>query len=116
VPHSILIADDNATVRNAVRAMLERHPGWQVCAEASNGNEAISMAQKHMPDLIIMDFAMPVLDGLKASHEISKVMPGVRIVLQREVKQMIRSFGVFLTSTYPQTLNGRGAKPTLRRF
>jgi DNA-binding NarL/FixJ family response regulator len=84
VPHSILIADDNATVRNAVRAMLERHPGWQVCAEASNGNEAISMAQKHMPDLIIMDFAMPVLDGLKASHEISKVMPGVRIVLHTQ--------------------------------
>lgn len=79
--------------------MLESHPGWQVCAEASNGNEAISMAQKHTPDLIIMDFAMPVLDGLKASHEISKAMPSVPIVLHTqhyfgELIELAREIGV----------------------
>jgi DNA-binding NarL/FixJ family response regulator len=99
VAHSILIADDNASVRKAVRAMLERHPGWQVCAEASNGNEAISMAQKHAPDLIIMDFAMPVLDGLKASREISKAMPSVPIVLHTqhycgELIELAREIGI----------------------
>jgi DNA-binding NarL/FixJ family response regulator len=91
VRHSILIADDNASVRKAIRTMLESHAGWQVCGEASNGNEAISLAKKHAPDLIIMDFAMPVLDGLRASHEISKAMPGVPIVLHTQ-----HCFGVLI--------------------
>jgi DNA-binding NarL/FixJ family response regulator len=99
VTYSILIADDNATVRKAVRALLERHAGWRVCAEASNGNEAISMAKEHMPDLIIMDFAMPYLDGLKASREISKAMPSVPIVLHTqhyfgELVEQARKVGV----------------------
>jgi DNA-binding NarL/FixJ family response regulator len=84
VPRSILIVDDNANVRKAVRALLDRHAGWRVCAEASNGNEAISLAQEYTPDLIVMDFAMPVLDGLKASREISKAMPSVPIVLHTQ--------------------------------
>jgi two-component system, LytTR family, response regulator AlgR len=61
--------------------MLEAHPGWEVCGEAVNGYEALTKAIELRPDLIILDFAMPGVDGLKAAHEISKLLPGVQIVL-----------------------------------
>jgi len=81
VPKRILIADDHESVLRGVRAMLEAHPGWEVCGEAANGYEALTKAIELRPDLIILDFAMPELDGLKAADEISKLLPGVRIVL-----------------------------------
>jgi DNA-binding NarL/FixJ family response regulator len=77
----ILIADDHESVLRGVRAMLEAHPGWEVCGEAVNGYEALTKAIELRPDLIILDFAMPKVDGLKAADEISKLLPGVRIVL-----------------------------------
>ena len=61
--------------------MLEAHPGWEVCGEAVNGYEALTKAIELRPDLIILDFAMPGVDGLKAADEISKLLPGVQIVL-----------------------------------
>jgi len=81
VPKRILIADDHESVLRGVRAMLEAHPGWEVCGEAANGYEALTKAIELRPDLIILDFAMPEVDGLKAADEISKLLPGVRIVL-----------------------------------
>jgi DNA-binding NarL/FixJ family response regulator len=77
----ILIADDHESVLRGVRVMLEAHPGWEVCAEAVNGYEALTKAIELRPDLIILDFAMPEVDGLKAADEISKLLPGVQIVL-----------------------------------
>jgi len=61
--------------------MLETHAGWSVCGEAVNGYEAITKAVELRPDLIVLDFAMPQLDGLQAAVEISKLLPGVQIVL-----------------------------------
>ena len=61
--------------------MLEAHPGWEVCGEAANGYEALTKAIELRPDLIILDFAMPKVDGLKAANEISKLLPGAQIVL-----------------------------------
>jgi DNA-binding NarL/FixJ family response regulator len=77
----ILIADDHESVLRGVRAMLEAHPGWEVCGEAVNGYEAITKAIELRPDLIILDVAMPKVDGLQAANEISKLLPGVQIVL-----------------------------------
>ena len=77
----ILIADDHESVLRGVRVMLEAHPGWEVCGEAGNGYEALTKAIELRPDLIILDFAMPGVDGLKAADEISKLLPGVQIVL-----------------------------------
>jgi DNA-binding NarL/FixJ family response regulator len=77
----ILIADDHESVLRALRVMLEAHPGWEVCGEAANGYEALTKAIELRPDLIILDFAMPKVDGLKAANEISKLLPGVQIVL-----------------------------------
>jgi DNA-binding NarL/FixJ family response regulator len=77
----ILIADDHESVLRGVRVMLEAHPGWEVCGEAVNGHEALTKAIELRPDLIILDFAMPEVDGLRAADEISKLLPGVQIVL-----------------------------------
>lgn len=77
----ILIADDNALVRKLLRIMLEGQKGWQICAEATNGSEAIVKAQESKPDAVILDFAMPLLDGLDAAREITRTLPSVPILL-----------------------------------
>jgi DNA-binding NarL/FixJ family response regulator len=61
--------------------LFEREDDYDVCAEAKNGQEAIDLALKHRPDLIILDWAMPVLGGLAAARELKKIMPGVPIIL-----------------------------------
>lgn len=61
--------------------MLEANPDWEVCGEAVDGVDAIAKAQELKPDLIVLDFAMPRLDGLKAAASISKDSPGVPIIL-----------------------------------
>jgi len=77
----ILIADDHESVLRGIRAILESNGDWAVCGDAANGADAIAKAVQLQPDLIILDFAMPVLDGMQAASEISKLLPGVPIVL-----------------------------------
>lgn len=61
--------------------MLESRPEWKVCGEAEDGQEAVSKAVVLKPDLIILDLAMPIMNGLKAAREICKVMPAVPILM-----------------------------------
>jgi len=81
VASRLLIADDNATVRRMLRALLETHEGWEVCGEAENGLEAVAKAKELQPDVIILDLAMPVMDGLRAAREISSALPGVPLLI-----------------------------------
>jgi DNA-binding NarL/FixJ family response regulator len=76
-----LIADDHAMVRKMLALVVQTHPGWEVCGEAENGQEAVNKAAELMPDLIIMDMAMPVLDGMRAAREILAANPLVPIVM-----------------------------------
>ena len=76
----ILIADDTAAVRTALRKLLEGAHPCQVF-EAEDGQQAISRALELRPDLIILDLAMPVMDGLTAAREISKVLPDTPILM-----------------------------------
>ena len=77
----ILIADDNASVRAAMRQVLEgAEHNWEV-VEAEDGDEAVAKAQELKPDLIIVDLVMPVMDGLTAAREIVKLMPDVPILM-----------------------------------
>jgi DNA-binding NarL/FixJ family response regulator len=78
---SILIADDQAVVRRGVRALLEAQPGWEVVAEAADGREAVAKAKQHRPDLIILDVAMPELNGLEATRQIRKLLPEARVLM-----------------------------------
>jgi DNA-binding NarL/FixJ family response regulator len=77
----ILIADDNESLRHALRDVLSRHEGWTVCAEATNGRSAVTLAAETKPDLIILDFLMPLLNGLAAAGEILAATPSVPVVL-----------------------------------
>ncbi len=77
----ILIADDHESVLRRIRALLESEPDWEVCGEAVNGREAIAKAKELEPDLVILDFAMPRLNGLKAAAEINRFLPEVPIVM-----------------------------------
>lgn len=77
----ILIADDHEPLRNTLKALLEANPDWQVCAEATNGLEAVQKAAEFTPDLIILDLSMPVMDGLQAAREIFAASPQTPIIL-----------------------------------
>jgi CheY-like chemotaxis protein len=68
----ILIADDDAPVRQLLRRILEEHSGWQVCGEASNGRDALAKTKQLSPDVVVIDLAMPQMNGFDAAREISK--------------------------------------------
>src|SRR5262249_29000018 len=81
VAHRILIADDQATVRNLLRRELERTGSFEVCGEAVDGADAVAKAENLRPDLIVLDFRMPVLNGLEAASVINKALPAIPIFL-----------------------------------
>jgi len=72
LPFRILIADDHSAVRSVLRALIESHADWQVCGEAVNGFEAVVKTEELKPDLLVLDVAMPIMDGIRAAREISK--------------------------------------------
>jgi DNA-binding NarL/FixJ family response regulator len=77
----ILIADDRESMRIALRALIRMRPDWQICGEASDGLEVVAKAAELQPDLVVLDFKMPVANGIKAGSEISRSMPTVPIVM-----------------------------------
>ena len=77
----LLIADDHAVVRAGLRALLESRKGWQVCAEAADGRDAVEKATKHKPDVIILDIGMPLLNGVEAARRIRKALPQSEILI-----------------------------------
>lgn len=79
--NSVLIADDNAFVRQRLGELFSREPDFDVCAEAENGRNAIEKAQESHPDLILLDLSMPVMSGLDAARALKRLMPDVPIVM-----------------------------------
>ncbi len=77
----ILIADDHAIVRKGIRALLTTEPDIEVIGEAGNGAEAVALAQKMSPDVILMDLVMPKVDGIEATRQISEQQPGAHILV-----------------------------------
>lgn len=80
-PISILLADDHTLVRAGIRALVEKFPAVTVVAEATDGREAVRLAKEQSPDLVLMDIAMPGLNGLEATSRISKECPTVRVII-----------------------------------
>jgi NarL family two-component system response regulator LiaR len=78
---TVLLADDHAVVRQGTRELLEREEGIDVVAEASDGKEAVQKAIKKRPDVVVMDFAMPELNGIEATRQIKAVAPGIAILV-----------------------------------
>jgi CheY-like chemotaxis protein len=81
VARIVLVADDNAIIREALCRVFQVEEDYDLCAEATNGEEAIELAEKHRPDLIILDFSMPVMNGLEAARRLKEIMPMVPIIL-----------------------------------
>jgi DNA-binding NarL/FixJ family response regulator len=77
----ILVADDHDILRRGVRVTLEDNPNWKVVAEASDGQEAIEKAKAFEPDVVILDFSMPKLNGLDAAREIVRSLPQTRVLM-----------------------------------
>jgi DNA-binding NarL/FixJ family response regulator len=77
----ILIADDRESIRTALRVSIGAHPGWRVCGEANDGREVVTKAAELQPDLVVLDFKMPVANGIQASSELSVSMPTIPIVM-----------------------------------
>lgn len=80
MPARILIADDNVAVRTALRQLLEGLDHLQII-EAKDGKEAIALALEQRPDAVVLDLAMPVMDGLSSAGEISKLLPELPILM-----------------------------------
>jgi len=76
----ILLADDHEFIRMGSRALIEKH-GWVVCGEAKTGYEAIKLAEKLLPDVVVLDIAMPDLNGLEATREIKRLVPQTEVLI-----------------------------------
>src|SRR5437899_6619528 len=77
----ILIADDHELARRGIRSLLESHPGWEVCAEAKDGRDAVELATSLKPDLVLLDIGMPNLNGLEAARQILATSPNAAILI-----------------------------------
>jgi DNA-binding NarL/FixJ family response regulator len=77
----ILVADDHHVVRTGLRTLLETKRGWQVCAQAVNGREAVEKAGKLKPDVAVLDIGMPLLNGIEATRQIRKVSPETEVLI-----------------------------------
>jgi two-component system, chemotaxis family, protein-glutamate methylesterase/glutaminase len=77
----IVVADDNAAVRHALRSILELKRDWKVDGEAVDGRDAIEKAKRLHPDLIVLDVSMPVMNGIDAAKMLHQIMPAVPLIL-----------------------------------
>jgi DNA-binding NarL/FixJ family response regulator len=95
----ILIVDDSPLVRQRLRDLLQQHPDWRVCGEAANGQDAITQAAELSPDVIVLDFLMPGMNGVQTAGEIGKLIPDVPILmfttyLSRQLVEEARNVGI----------------------
>lgn len=88
----ILLADDHEIVREGLRALIQRNPGWEICGEAASGREAVDLAEKLQPDIIVMDVGMPELNGLDATRQIKRALPETEILIftANETEEIVR--------------------------
>jgi DNA-binding NarL/FixJ family response regulator len=80
-PLRLLIADDHTLVRQGLRRILEGQPGWEVVAETGDGREAVRLTAELRPDVVLLDIAMPHLNGVEAMQQIERRVPGVRVLV-----------------------------------
>jgi DNA-binding NarL/FixJ family response regulator len=77
----ILLADDHEVVRHGVRMLIEKEVGWEVCGEAVDGRQAVALAEKLRPNVVVMDLGMPELNGLEAARQIKRALPKTEVMI-----------------------------------
>jgi DNA-binding NarL/FixJ family response regulator len=107
----ILIVDDNLVIRKMLRSFIEHNTDWQVCGEAENGLIAIQKVAELNPQVVILDFSMPVMNGLDAARRISADFPHVAMVLftmhnSEQLREDARSAGVKEVVSKMESLEG----------
>ena len=95
----ILLVDDNPSVRHYLRAILEQQTSWQVCGEARTGAEALHKVLEAAPDLVVLDYQMPDLNGVDIARQICDLAPKIPILmvtihLSRQLADAAREAGV----------------------
>lgn len=80
-PLRILVADDHEVVRRGLCSLLKAHPGWEVCAEATDGREAVEKVRELKPEIVILDIGMPNLNGLAATRQILHADPRQKVLI-----------------------------------
>jgi DNA-binding NarL/FixJ family response regulator len=95
----ILVADDNPVVRHYLRGLLEQQSTWRVCDEARTGGEALERVRNNRPDMILLDFQMPDLNGLDVARKIGQLFPEIPILmvtihLSRQLADEARKAGI----------------------
>ena len=111
-PVRLLLADDHLLIRASLKSLLSEFPGFEVVAEAGDGREALDLAGKHQPDVVLMDIAMAGLNGLEATRLIRKEHPDVHVIVlsmhasERHVLQALRAGaqGYILKESAPREL------------
>jgi two-component system invasion response regulator UvrY len=94
-----LVADDNPMVRHYLREVLEQHSTWRVCDEARTGGEVLPKVQRTLPDVILLDFQMPELNGLQVAKQISQLFPKIPILMitfhfSKQLSEAARAVGI----------------------
>jgi len=95
----IMVADDSPAIRRCLRGLLDQHDDWRVCDEATNGKEAVELFQQVKPDIIVLDFQMPEMNGLEAARRIVGISPEtpilmVTIHLSKQLSDEARKAGI----------------------
>lgn len=78
---TVLIAEDHTVVRESFRKMLEMEPDIEVVGEAKDGRQAVAMTKQLVPDIVLMDIAMPLLNGLEATRQVLKALPRIKVLM-----------------------------------
>jgi len=120
---TVLLAEDNVPFRKSLKLLIETEGDIQVIDEAKDGLEALHLARAHQPDVVVMDIAMPLLNGLRATERIHKACPGIRVLMlsahpEPEYIHQAMNFGAsgylikqsstdFLVRAIREVLNGR---------
>src|SRR5207302_898271 len=97
---TVLLADDHIVVRQGLRALLAAEDDINIVGEADNGRQAVQLAKKLLPDVVVMDIAMPVLNGLEATRQIARAIPTTKVLVlssysdDEYVQQVMNKLGI----------------------
>jgi DNA-binding NarL/FixJ family response regulator len=112
MPFKILIVDDSSSIRNLLRFFIEHNTDWQVCGEAENGQVAVEKVRELKPHAVILDLSMPVMNGLEAAREITRIAPNVHMVMftmhtSEQLRKDAQAVGIKDVISKSDTVRGR---------